>query len=296
MSDNVGRLKRFFNFYGVRYKAKSLFWNHYYRRLRDPKFKLDSENEFQVQSAIVEDELHRNGFEVKPFLIDKADYYNFLNVAQYRRFRGYHKGGKSWGFTEKSLEHYLAAKLLNLSNQDVFLDIACANSPASFIYHELYGCQVYRQDQIFPKGIHGNVIGGNAEEMPVPCGFATKMALHCSFEHFERNSDIEFIKEANRVLREKGMLCIVPLYLSTSYTIFTDPICVPKNLPFESDATLCCVKKWQNRHGRFYDVRHLINRIRDNLGALTLKIFIVQNEKDVDSSCYVKFIALLEKE
>ncbi len=276
------------------YKVKSLVWNRYYQRLRNPKCQSDIAN-FQVETTIVEKDLQKNGFDVKPFQIDKDDYYSYLNRAQYQRF-GYQNGGKASNFTEKSVQHYLAAKLLNLISQDVFIDIACANSPATIIYHELYGCEVYRQDIIFSKGIHGNVIGGNADEMPVPDGFATKMALHCSFEHFEQSSDIGFLEEANRVLRNKGKVCIVPLYLSSTYTIMTNPILAPENFPFESDATLCCVKNWENRHGRFYDVHHLMTRIRDNLGSLTLTILVVENEKDINPSSRGKFIALLEKE
>ena len=280
------------------YKTKSLFWSHYYRRLREPKLILNNLTDVPVQkiSAIVRDELLRKDFEVKPFLIDKEDYYNYLKLAKYPKFRGYLNGGKASAFAEKSLEHYIAAKLLSLSNQDVFVDIACSNSPASLIYRELYGCQVYRQDLTFPKGIHGNLIGSNASEMPIPCEFATKMALHCSFEHFEQNSDIGFIREAKRVLQEKGRVCIIPLYLFTSYAIWTNPILVPKNFPFEHDATLVCAKGFQNRHARAYDVPHLVNRIRNNLGPLKLKILVVENEKEVHPSCYVKFIALLEKE
>jgi hypothetical protein len=72
---------------------------------------------------------------------------------------------------------------------------------------------VYRQDLSFPEGIVGNVIGGDTADMPVRDAFANKMALHCSFEHFENGSDIGFIREASRVLRNPGKLIIVPLYL-----------------------------------------------------------------------------------
>ena len=109
----------------------------------------------------------------------------------------------------------------------------------------MYGCKVYRQDLEFPEGIHGNVIGGDASNMPLEDESATKMALHCSFEHFEKNSDIEFIIEANRVLCKGGKLCIVPLYLSNKYVVQTDPSILPfGGIPFENDAILYCAKGW----------------------------------------------------
>jgi hypothetical protein len=53
---------------------------------------------------------------------------------------------------------------------------------------------------------------------------------------------------------------------------------------------------WRNRHGRFYDVAHLTTRIRENLGPLRLTLYVVSNEKEMDPSCYMKFVALFERE
>jgi len=187
--------------------------------------------------------------------------------------------------------------LLNPSEEDNYVDIASAGAPTSEIYHKLYGCNSYQQDLIFPEGVHENLIGGDASNMPVENGFATKMGLHCSFEHFEQDSDMRFIKEVNRVLKNGGKLCIVPLYLFNKYAIQTDlSLFLPwKRMNFEPDAVVYCAKGYGNQHGRFYDVNHLITRIRNNLNELKLTIYVVQNEKDIDASCYVKFIALLEK-
>lgn len=44
----------------------------------------------------------------------------------------------------------------------IYIDIANASCPTPEIYHKLYGCKVYRQDLVFPEGIHGNAIGGDA--------------------------------------------------------------------------------------------------------------------------------------
>jgi len=273
-----------------------LIWDYYYTTLRKPKVKSAVPHNPRIQNEII-NELKKKGFNVIDFEINVTDYRQYINNAEYHKFPSYYGGGKARNFTEKSLEHYLAAKLLSLSKEDIYIDIANSNSPTPEIYHKLYGCKVYRQDLVFPEGIHGNVIGGDAGNMPVEDGFATKMALHCSFEHFEQDSDIRFIKEAGRVLRRGGKVCILPLYLFNRYAIQTDPATLPRGgISFESDAVLYCAKGWGNRHGRFYDISHFIARIRNNLNDLKLTIYVVQNEKEVDSSCYVKFIALFEKE
>jgi hypothetical protein len=60
----------------------------------------------QVQGKIVQ-ELQRDGYDVKPYVIDVADYRCYLERANYANFRDYYKGGRSPNFVEKSLEHYV---------------------------------------------------------------------------------------------------------------------------------------------------------------------------------------------
>ena len=98
-----------------------------------------------------------------------------------------------------------------------------------------------------------------------------------------------------RVLAKGGKVCIVPLYLFSKYAVETDLAFWPKGgLHFEPDAVLYCAKGTGVRHAHFYDVSHLISRIRNNLDALKLTIYVTRNEKEVSRSCYVKFIALFE--
>jgi len=274
---------------------QKLFWNGAYAKLREPKkigaIKHDVSTLERISSSLA-----LNGFEIAEYKIDADSYQRYMEKAKYDRFPYYYLGGLAGNLVEKSLEHYLAAELLHLQNDDIYIDIANAESPTPEIYRELYGCKVYRQDLSFRKGINGNIIGGDASELPVQKGFATKMALHCSFEHFEGDSDIRFIKEASRVLKPGGRLCILPLYLNTEYAIQTDPAALPKNgINFDKDAVLYCFKGWDNRHGRYYDAPHLISRIRNNLIDLKLTICRVTNPKEISKSCYVNFIAVFDK-
>jgi len=279
----------------VKRALTALLWRSRFARLRDPKVASAVPHDPQVQGTIRE-ELIRNGFDVRNWQIDPAEYREYLKRAGYHAFSDYYAGGVSPNFTEKSLEHFLATKLLNLTQDDVYIDIANDNSPTPEIYRELYGCRTYRQDLWFPEGIHGNTIGGDASHLPVEDGFATKLALHCSLEHFEGDSDSAFMREAGRVLRAGGRLCTIPLYLFDRYATQTDPMVLPREgIPFESDAVLYGVRNWGNRHGRFYDVPHLITRVRNNLDWARLTIYFIENEKEVDPSCYVKFAALIEK-
>ena len=274
----------------------ALLWDYYYRSV--PGLKLEASIPYddpKIQQEVIE-VLKRSGYDVRRYKIDVGDFRRYLELANYADFPDYYRGGRHRNFLEKSLEHYLATKFLDLSKDDVYIDVANAGSPVPEIYHQLFSCSVYRQDLSFPQGINNEVIGGDAAEMPVPDGFASKMALHCSFEHFENGSDIGFIREASRVLQTAGRLFIAPLYLFNEYAFQTDPIVLPRgsNL-FDPQAVVYCARGYGNRHGRFYNVAQLTSRIRNNLGPLRLTIHVVQNEKEVDPRCYVKFVALLEK-
>jgi len=273
----------------------NILWDHYYQSVPGTKTEAWIPHDPQIHQKVVE-ELEGSGYNVRPYRIDIPGFRGYLERANYANFPDYYHGGKSKNFVEKSVEHYLAAKFLDLSSDDIYIDVANAGSPVPEIYHGLFGCTVYRQDLVFPVGIKNNSIGGDAGQMPLPDGFATKMALHCSFEHFEQDSDIAFIREASRVLRTGGRLVIVPLYLFNEYAIQTDPIVLPKGSnPFDPQARIYCARGYGNRHGRFYSVAQFNSRIRNNLGPLRLTIHVIQNQGEVDPSCYVRFVAVLEK-
>lgn len=233
------------------------------------------------------------GFDVQPYEVDVADYRRYFAAARYvEAFPDYYASFRA----EKSLEHYLAARLLDLDGQDVYIDIASQHSPAPDIYRRLFGVTAYRQDLAYPSGLDEDRIGGDAARLPVPDGFATKMALHCSFEHFEGESDIGFVREARRVLRPGGAVCIVPLYLCEENAIQADPeVAVPAGVVFDRDATVYGARGWGNRYGRFCDPEHLAARILANVHGLTVKIYRIVNATEVDAACYVRFAMLIER-
>lgn len=238
--------------------------------------------------------LQQFGYEVQSYKLDVDAYQAYFKEADYlSQYPTYY----DFLLPEKSLEHYIAAQFLQLQPDDVYIDIANEGSPTPEIYHRLFGCKTYRQDIRFPPGINNDMIGGDAGNMDVlPDGFASKMALHCSFEHFEGDSDINFIQEAGRILRPGGAVCIVPLYLFDKYAIQTAPsISVPQKVQFEEDAIICCDENWKNRHGRFYDPAHLFERVHKHLKGLTMTIYKITNAKEVDPNCYVEFTALITK-
>ncbi|MCM2328668.1 MAG: class I SAM-dependent methyltransferase, partial [Lysobacter sp.] len=142
--------------------------------------------------------------------IDVAAYREYFERAGYAtRYRDYYTGNQP----EKSLEHFLTMKLLDVGPSDVFVDLASEHSPVPDIYRALTGCKAYRQDIMYPAGVNGDRIGGDAAAMPVPDGFFTKAALTCSLEHFEGNADSKLFVELARTLRPGGRVCVAPYYV-----------------------------------------------------------------------------------
>jgi SAM-dependent methyltransferase len=267
---------------------------YYYRRLRNPKHwgYLRSRED---TNDLIAASLRSVGVNVVSMNLDPQEYHDYFERAEYRtRYPRYYKGN----IHEKSLEHFIAQKLLTLSPGDIYIDIASQHSPVPEIYSRLYGCQTYAQDLAYAHGIHGHKIGGDAASLPLPDGFATKMALHCSLEHFENESDIGFVREARRVLSTGGKLVVVPLYLSERYIILTDPLLYGLTRPpvrFEPEALVCAIMAYGNRHGRLYDVEHLSKRLLENAEGLAIEIVRFPNHKEIHSSCYASFALVATK-
>lgn len=272
-----------------KYIYQGLMWNIYYWSLPKPKVKSSLEPQIDTIAA----DLKNAGYNLLNFEVDEKEFSNYLSQARYSNFVNYFGGGSGAGFMRKAVQHFVAAQLLKLSCPDVYIDVASFDSPVSEIYQRLYECKTYNQDLMFPEGLHGTTIGGDACRMPVADGFASKMALHCSLEHFEKDSDIKFFAEAKRVLKDGGKLCVVPLYLFQSFAVLTNPLYAKRDTPFDPDAVKYCSKDYYNRHGRFYDVAHLTSRIKNNTD-LKMTVYLVNCNIPLHSERF--FVALFEKE
>jgi SAM-dependent methyltransferase len=198
---------------------------------------------------------------------------------------------------KKLLEYFVSLELLEVQAGDVVIDVASEWSIFPDVLHDLTGAIVYRQDLIYPAGIHGYRIGGSAAHMPVTDGFASKMVLHNAFEHFEGNADTEFILEAWRVLKPGGLLCILPLYLAEEYHILTDPLVNRRGVVWDEGAQIIERPWWHNRFGRFYDTTSLNERVLSIAKSIgfTPIIYHIPNIKDVLAQSDMHFVLMMRK-
>jgi SAM-dependent methyltransferase len=198
------------------------------------------------------------------------------------------------------------------------IDIAAQSPVAADLFARMYGVEAYVQDLDFADGVRGREIGGDAAAMPVGDDFADAMTLHCSFEHFEGDADSRFIGEVARVLRPGGRCVIAPLYLFQYHATLTNPILSaplartarrirvdeerhrardlePARVRFDVGAIVHASKSWRNRHGRFYSVEQLVERIWQRRGGLEMRVVAFDNYHEIDRSCYLRFALLLER-
>lgn len=237
--------------------------------------------------------LRAAGLDVKPFEGRAPELEDYETKADYAgRYPTYHDGNQR----EKRFEHFVAMSLLNLGGDDVFIDVAACSSPLPEITSRVYGCTSYGQDIMYPEGVQGQYIGGDACAMPVPDGFATAATLACSLEHFEGDGDTRLFRELGRVLRPGGRVVSVPLYLHLFAAAMTDPRYALNSdgLSFDPDTVVFCSDGWGNRHGRFYSPTTLKRRILEpNQDLFDFEILRISDELCLghsDPSIYARFV------
>ncbi len=201
---------------------------------------------------------------VKEVDIDISDFESWLD--NFSEIRNHYQ---TWDevFIEKCLEHYLAFRNLSTSQDDVYIDIAAAGSPWADILNKK-GIKAYRLDLCYPEGIRGIEIGADAGDTKLPDGFADVLSAHCAYECFMGDADVRFVKEAARVLNDKGRYAIIPLYLDDNYYISTSPYCDQKYVVIDSQAK----KVWRDdgntvSFSRHYSPESFLKRVFSSIPA-----------------------------
>jgi SAM-dependent methyltransferase len=208
---------------------------------------------------------------------------------EFRAFKALYQDDREGIDDQKLLEYFISYKFLDFQPSDTYIDIAAQNCPFAFFVRERFGCQVYRQDLYYMnKGVHGEDIGGDASRLPLKRGSVSKMSLHNSFEHFEGNSDIRFIREAQRVLKVGGKMIIVPLFIEEEYQVETEAGWIDES----GEKQL-----WNPgaRFSRIYNLDQFKERVIKNARAFKVRFFHIENVQEIDPSCYSPLFVIFEK-
>lgn len=243
----------------------------------------------------IRQQLETLGITVHSIRVNLQEYDTYVKAAHYPE--DYYGGGLYPGcnFEEKALEHFMSIKCLEITSSDIVLDVAALTSPFSDIVKQMYGCVAYKLDQTYVPGVHGATIGSNAVTVPLPDNSASKIVLHCSFEHFENDRDIIFMKEADRLLCKHGKLCILPIHFGHADFFLTDPCMSHRGIRWMRGEKVVYLRNFRNRYARFYSPHSFKKRIMGAMDNLSLKMFYVENNEEAGATTNLKFIALFEK-
>ena len=178
---------------------------------------------------------------------------------------------------EKTLEHYLSWKYLNISVSDLVIDVAAAGSPFAGMLRQKK-IRAYRQDLVYPAGVNGYEIGGDAGNMLVPDQFADVLTLHCAFECFQGNADVKFAQNVSRILAEGGRVGIVPLYIDTIPFVKTSPWCDRRKIQVETNANwLWRDDQYKSPFSRHYSPESFVERIVSVIPPINGKVIFFTN-------------------
>jgi len=246
----------------------------------------------------IEKQLQQYNIEIRNFSIDKSEYKLFVKQANYPV--SYYGGGlkSKLNFTEKTLEHYVSCCFIDFKPEMIFIDYAAANSPFQEIVKHLFGVkQALKQDIIFPKGLKGDKLGGYPKDFGFPNESIDAVTLHCSLEHFEGESDIEFFLAMEKLLKPGGKIVVLPFYLSYEYTIHIDPIynLLKLHTPKIDEKAQLRYCDWRQFFSRHYSPDVLYTRILSKLENLKLTIYKVNNFKEIDEMAYLRYVAVFTK-
>jgi len=246
----------------------------YYDHTKNPLQNLDT-------FASIKEELLNLGVPVQEAEVDISDFERWLETFTEIR-KHYAFGGHV--AVEKCLQHYLVFRYLRISADDVYIDVGAQGSPWAAALNRR-GIRSYRLDLSYRGGIHGLDIGADAGDTKLPEGFASVLSAQDAFENFVgEDTDVRFVREAARVLNQKGRYAIVPLYVDTTYFITVSPYLDLRDVAIDHTAK----RVWRDDKyqsvpfSRHYSPAAFKNRIFSNISeTMAGKVFYFRNLPDV---------------
>ncbi|KXK14868.1 MAG: hypothetical protein UZ14_CFX002000886 [Chloroflexi bacterium OLB14] len=212
-----------------------------------------------------------------------------LEPTEFSKFKSIYIDRRNGIENQKLLEYFISYQFLQFNASDVYIDIAAQDCPFALFIGDTFHCKVFRQDLYYmKKGIHGTDIGGDASHLPLNRETVSKISLHNSFEHFEGESDINFITEAQRILKVGGKMIIVPTFFEPQYRLEQDAGWL------DSDGEKHLWGKGA-RFSRYYDVEHFQKRIVQNATLFNVQFYYIENISEMGPDCYGQLFAIFEK-
>ncbi|MDJ0703955.1 MAG: hypothetical protein QNJ46_11800 [Leptolyngbyaceae cyanobacterium MO_188.B28] len=228
----------------------------------------------------------------------------FIKFQQSNYFPfNYHGGIASPVWDEKLLEHWIAAERLDLStweSEDIYIDVAAANSPWAEILRKHFRIQAFAIDL--------DEVGGNYKDLPyyrIENATATTfdresitgMSLQCAYEMFMKDDDTKLIAEIERILRPGGKVVISPLYLHTHHCAYSTPEYYGKGYSDPSAKEYVNFGCFGIPSSRKYSAKSLKQRVLNPIVkyGMRYQLLALRNKTDLGKNIYCHFILEIVK-
>lgn len=249
------------------------------------------------------DELDQIERDLRALDIEIVDY--SPSAAAFRAFQAenyfpddYHGGREKAVWDEKLLEHWIAAERLGLINydaSDVYVDVAAASSPWAHEVRVRKGIESYAIDLGEVGEAYRNLPYyriENATSTNFPDAFVKGASLHCAYEMFVGNDDVQFISEVARILAPGGKVVILPLYMHTHYCSYATPEYFGKGYgdPIAKEyVRLDCMGVPSSRK---YNAAMLKSRVLDAIisEGMSYTLLALRNKVELGEGIYCHFI------
>lgn len=227
----------------------------------------------------------------------------FQNFEKNLGFQTIYNKAENKRYRRKIMEYYCVNKLLKLDEwdeKDIYIDVGAASSPFAKYLRENKGIKSFAVD--ISDGLYSEIpyyIKEDATDMHFPDDSVTGISMQSAFEMFAGSADIDFIREAARILKKGGKVVIAPLYLHKKYLSTMSPnyYC----MGIADVGSLKCIRtdcRGAIPFARFYSIESLNERILKfsrKCGLTPLVYTLPQELVEKDQFVYLKFILVLEK-
>lgn len=173
------------------------------------------------------DKIREAGLDVRPMQLDMDDFEAFLEKVDYQKtypdYCAHFSRRDEATLKRKFFEQYLGVEAVKPKPGGVYMDAAAAACPWADIVRKAFDATTYMQDLRYKTGVHGDRIGSNGNEIPLPDASLDGIVSLNAIEHFEGDTGLGFLKEAARLLKPGGAICVTPYVPTTEGFSLTSP-------------------------------------------------------------------------
>lgn len=270
---------------------------HYWRIRKAPVYCAPTAAELKL----IEEELLASGVKIVDYAPVCEDLRTFKDLFPFPQ--DYFDGPTASVWDEKMVEHWIAAERLGLLNwepEDVYIDIAAANSPWVKMLRERCCVDAWAIDSAAMGCNYRNLFSYRTEDATATSFIDQSVkgaSLQCAFEMFQGNDDTKLIKELARILKPGGKVVILPLYMHTHYCAYSTPEYYGRGHSDPVAKEYVRLDSFGVPSSRKYSIYELKKRILQPIehNGLGYQLLVLRNKPELGRDIYCHFILEIVK-